>query len=29
VSALRHAKFYPIVIKGERQTFKYYHRVTY
>ncbi|HEV7239513.1 MAG TPA: TonB family protein [Thermoanaerobaculia bacterium] len=29
MSALRHAKFYPIVIKGERQRFKYYHRVTY
>lgn len=27
--ALRNAKFYPIVIKGERQQFKYYHRVTY
>ena len=29
VDALRHAKFHPIVIKGERQVFKYYHRVTY
>src|SRR5215213_7499932 len=28
-AALRHAKFYPIVIKNERQKFKYYHRVTY
>jgi outer membrane biosynthesis protein TonB len=28
-AALKSAKFYPIVIKGERQKFKYYHRVTY
>lgn len=28
-NALKSAKFYPIVIKGERQKFKYYHRVTY
>lgn len=27
--ALRAAKFYPIVLKGERKPFKYYHRVTY
>lgn len=27
--ALRSAKFYPIVQKGERVPFKYYHRVTY
>lgn len=29
LATLRHAKFYPIVVKGERQRFKYYHRVTY
>jgi outer membrane biosynthesis protein TonB len=29
LDALRHARFYPIVVKGERQKFKYYHRVTY
>jgi len=29
VSALRNAKFYPIVVKGARKNFKYYHRVTY
>ena len=29
MDALRHARFHPIVVKGERQTFKYYHRVTY
>ncbi|HEX6098170.1 MAG TPA: TonB family protein [Thermoanaerobaculia bacterium] len=29
MDALRQAKFYPIVVKGERQRFKYYHRVTY
>ena len=29
MDALRQGKFYPIVVKGERQTFKYYHRVTY
>jgi outer membrane biosynthesis protein TonB len=29
MDALRLAKFYPIVLKGERQQFKYYHRVTY
>jgi hypothetical protein len=28
-SALRSAKFHPIVIRNERQPFKYYHRVTY
>jgi uncharacterized protein YgiM (DUF1202 family) len=28
-AALRQAKFYPIVQSGERQPFKYYHRVTY
>jgi hypothetical protein len=28
-AALAQAKFYPIVIKGERKPFKYYHRVTY
>ena len=28
-AALRTAKFYPIVKNGERQVFKYYHRVTY
>lgn len=27
--ALRTAKFYPIVIRGEAKPFKYYHRVTY
>lgn len=26
---LKAAKFYPITVKGERKTFKYYHRVTY
>lgn len=29
IAALQNAKFYPIVIKGERKPFKYYHRVTY
>jgi TonB family protein len=29
LDALRQAKFHPIVLKGERQPFKYYHRVTY
>ncbi|HET8773362.1 MAG TPA: TonB family protein [Thermoanaerobaculia bacterium] len=29
MEALKQAKFYPIVVKGERQRFKYYHRVTY
>lgn len=29
MEALRLARFYPIVVKGERQRFKYYHRVTY
>jgi TonB family protein len=29
MDALRQGKFYPIVVKGERQKFKYYHRVTY
>lgn len=28
-NALRAAKFHPIVVKGERKPFKYYHRVTY
>lgn len=28
-AALRQAKFYPIVKDGQRQVFKYYHRVTY
>lgn len=28
-AALKSARFYPIVLKGERQKFKYYHRVTY
>jgi uncharacterized protein YgiM (DUF1202 family) len=28
-SALKTARFYPIVQKGERKPFKYYHRVTY
>ena len=28
-SALKSARFYPIIVKGERQKFKYYHRVTY
>ncbi|HEX7828915.1 MAG TPA: SH3 domain-containing protein [Thermoanaerobaculia bacterium] len=28
-AALRSAKFYPIVVKGERKAFKYYHKVTY
>ena len=28
-AALGQAKFYPIVIKGERKPFKYYHRITY
>ncbi|HUP62104.1 MAG TPA: SH3 domain-containing protein [Thermoanaerobaculia bacterium] len=28
-SALKLAKFHPIVVKGERKVFKYYHRVTY
>lgn len=28
-NALQNAKFYPIVQKGERKPFKYYHRVTY
>ena len=27
--ALQNGKFYPIVVKGERKKFKYYHRVTY
>ena len=27
--SLKSAKFHPIVVKGERQKFKYYHRVTY
>jgi hypothetical protein len=28
-AALRSSKFYPIVQKGERKPFKYYHKVTY
>jgi hypothetical protein len=28
-ASLKQGKFYPIVIKGERKRFKYYHRVTY
>ena len=28
-AALHSARFYPIIRKGERQPFKYYHRVTY
>ena len=28
-NALKSGKFHPIVVKGERQKFKYYHRVTY
>lgn len=28
-AALRAAKFYPIVVDGERKPFKYYHRVSY
>ena len=28
-AALKNGKFYPVVIKGERQGFLYYHRVTY
>src|SRR5687767_6296806 len=28
-AALKSGKFYPIVVKGERKKFKYYHRVTY
>lgn len=28
-AALKNGKFYPIVVKGERKGFKYYHRVTY
>lgn len=28
-AALRNARFYPIVQKGERKKFKYYHRVSY
>lgn len=28
-NALRSARFFPIIIKGERQQFKYYHKVTY
>jgi uncharacterized protein YgiM (DUF1202 family) len=28
-AALRSAKFFPIVMKGERKPFKYYHKVTY
>jgi hypothetical protein len=28
-ASLQQAKFYPIVVRGERKPFKYYHRVTY
>ena len=28
-SALKNGKFYPIVVKGARKGFKYYHKVTY
>lgn len=28
-AALKSARFHPIIVKGERQKFKYYHRVTY
>ncbi|MGN6186695.1 MAG: SH3 domain-containing protein [Thermoanaerobaculia bacterium] len=28
-AALRAARFYPIVVKGERKAFKYYHKVSY
>lgn len=28
-AALRSARFYPIIQKGERKPFKYYHKVTY
>lgn len=28
-NALRASKFYPIVVKGERKPFLYYHRITY
>lgn len=28
-NALKSARFYPIILKGERQQFKYYHKVTY
>ena len=28
-AALKAGKFHPIVVRGERQKFKYYHRVTY
>lgn len=28
-NALKSARFYPMVVKGERRQFKYYHRVTY
>lgn len=28
-AALRQAKFYPIVVRGERKPFKYYHKVSY
>ena len=29
MSQLKAGKFYPLTVKGERKTFKYYHRVTY
>jgi hypothetical protein len=28
-NALKNGKFYPIVVKGERKKFQYFHRVTY
>lgn len=28
-NTLKNAKFYPIIVKGERKKFLYYHRVTY
>lgn len=28
-NSLKSAKFYPIIVKGERKQFKYYHKVTY
>ncbi len=28
-SSLKNAKFYPMVVKGERRNFEYFHRVTY
>jgi uncharacterized protein YgiM (DUF1202 family) len=29
MNSLKSSKFYPIVVKGERKSFKYYHKVTY